>query len=56
LVSGAYDFALVAVVALGGLDPLAWLEEVAKNLVKKINDGILTGRLATIAIAILVPG
>ena len=56
MVSGAYDFALVAVVALGSLNPLAWLEEVAKNLVKKINDGILTGRLATIAIAILVPG
>jgi hypothetical protein len=48
LVSGAYDFARVAVVALGGLNPLAWLEEVVKNLVKSINDGIFTGRLGAL--------
>jgi hypothetical protein len=48
VVSGAFDFVGVAMVALVGLDPLARLEEVTKNLVINFNVSILTCRVWTL--------
>ena len=48
VVPRTFDFVQVAVVPLVGLDPLARLEEVPKNLVKKFNFGIFTCRVWTL--------
>jgi hypothetical protein len=48
VVSGAFDFAGVAAIALVVLEPLARLDEVMQNLVKDFNDSILTRRVWTL--------